>query len=198
MMPTITRIHFIAPDGYLCIVMVSRLHEIAVIWVTTEVISWASDGLLTAETAMLISDGLSSISLCTAIWNYLVYTINCMVYNNFVCTFANLKRTPTLCLSPRVNGVMTNFPTIVLESGWSEAEAQLERDSQLCLEGSDAAVKVVILFKLFRPNVNNQIKATLHFCRLVNNEIVLDTIVCFPSLPYPSLSYILLINLLIF
>ncbi|KAG0640495.1 hypothetical protein HOY80DRAFT_1068958, partial [Tuber brumale] len=53
------------------------------------------------------------------------------------------------------------FPTVVLECGWAESEAELLRDLQLWQEGSAGAVRIVILFKVFRPSITNQIKATL-------------------------------------
>ncbi|CUS12289.1 unnamed protein product, partial [Tuber aestivum] len=66
----------------------------------------------------------------------------------FVGAFAGSKKTADLSWSPRINdGELTEFPTIVLESGWSESQAQLERDSQLWFQGSAGAVKVVLLFK---------------------------------------------------
>ncbi|PUU78303.1 hypothetical protein B9Z19DRAFT_1127014 [Tuber borchii] len=156
------RIHFIAPDGYLRIVMASRLHETAVTWMRMEYGLWICHGLLTPSAVCSISDSLS-------------------LYDTFVGTFENCKKTPDLCYSPMVNGVMTEFPTIVLESGWLETEAQLKRDSQLWLQGSAGAVRVVFLFKLFHPNVRNEIKATLHVCRLVNNDIDMDTYNIFPA-----------------
>ncbi|KAG0123170.1 hypothetical protein HOY82DRAFT_495419, partial [Tuber indicum] len=111
------------------------------------------------------------------------------LYDTFV-GFADSKKTPDLCYSPLVNGVTTEFPTIVLELGWNESQAQLERDSQLWLEGSAGAVKVIFLFKLFRPNIQNRIKATLNVCRVVSDEIVMDTYVCssFPNLIFTSLT----------
>ena len=76
---------------------------------------------------------------------------------------------------------------MVLEAGWSESQAQLERDSQLWLEGSAEAVKVVLLFKLYPANINKEIKATLNVCRVVDNTIVRKTFV-YSFFPYPSLS----------
>ncbi|KAG0640275.1 hypothetical protein HOY80DRAFT_1042247 [Tuber brumale] len=125
---------------------------------------WIGYDLLTPNTLVLISDTLST-------------------YGTFVGTFANSKKTPDLCYSPRVDGVKSEFPTIVLEAGWSESQAQLERDCQLWFEGSAGAVKVVLLFKLFEPNIFNEIKATLNVCRVVAGAIVLDTLAC-SSLPY--------------
>jgi len=54
---------------------------------------------------------------------------------------------------------------------------QLLRDAQLWLGGSAGAVKVVFLFELFSPNVDNQIKAMLTDCRVVQNILVLASYV---------------------
>ncbi|KAG0632598.1 hypothetical protein HOY80DRAFT_996355 [Tuber brumale] len=70
------RIHFIAPDGYLRIVMPSRLHETAVSWMRTEFGLWILGGLLTPIASISITNALISMSLCSAVWNSLVYTNN--------------------------------------------------------------------------------------------------------------------------
>ena len=111
-----------------------------------------------------------------------VYTNNSIAYSGFVGNWANSTKTPDLCYSPRIDGVPTVFPTIVLESGWSESQTHLENDCKLWLEGSAGAVKVVLLYKLFEPNVLNEIKVTLHVCRIVDGAVVITLFVC-SSLP---------------
>ncbi|KAG0134807.1 hypothetical protein HOY82DRAFT_474859, partial [Tuber indicum] len=64
----------------------------------------------------------------------------------FVGAFANSGKTPDLAYTPIINGIRREFPTVVLESGWSESRAQLVRDARVWLEGSAGAVKVVFLF----------------------------------------------------
>jgi len=86
---------------------------------------------------------------------------------------------------------MSEFPTIVLESGWSESQAQLQRDCQLWLEGTAGAVKVVILYKMDPPDRQNQIKATMTFCRYVaGGAPVMISYVC-SSLPYRTFFFYL-------
>ncbi|PWW71919.1 hypothetical protein C7212DRAFT_337360, partial [Tuber magnatum] len=160
------RIHFIAPDRYLRVVMPSRLHETAVGWMRTEFGLWMLYGLLTPIAFVSLTDTM-------------------ITYDTFVGAFAGSNKTPDLCYSPRVNDVPTEFPTIVLEAGWSESQAQLESDCKLWLQGSAGAVKVVLLFKLFAANINNEIKATLTVCRVVDDELVMDPYEIFP--PPPSL-----------
>jgi hypothetical protein len=44
----------------------------------------------------------------------------------------------------------TDWPTIVLESGWSESLTRLRRDARLWLEESRGDVKIVLLFSIGR------------------------------------------------
>jgi hypothetical protein len=44
------------------------------------------------------------------------------------------------------------YPTIVLESGWSESWERLCNDRQLWSEGSGYAIQLIILVKMYRPN----------------------------------------------
>ena len=123
---------------------------------------------------ILISDALSSISLCSAVFNLVVYSNNLIEYNTFVGAFTKSQKALDHWYSPRIIGVKTEFPTIVLESEWTEEKAQVDHNCQLWLECSLGAVKVLIKFKLFRLNVNNQIKANLNVCRMVKDKIVMD------------------------
>ncbi|KAG0124163.1 hypothetical protein HOY82DRAFT_673649 [Tuber indicum] len=80
--------------------------------------------------------------------------------NTFVGAFVGPTKTPDLCYSTRVNGA-TEFPTIVLEAWWSDSQAQLECDCQLCHEGSASAVKVVPVIpsgQSARPSVRPDLK----------------------------------------
>ncbi|CUS08063.1 unnamed protein product [Tuber aestivum] len=148
--------------------MASRLHEVPVAWMRTEYGYWIGHGLLPLSVHHLIGDVLSS-------------------YDNFVGAFAGSKKTADLSWSPRINdGELTEFPTIALESGWSESQAQLERDSQLWLQGSAGAVKVVLLFKFFRANIHNEIKATLTVSRFADNALVMDSYAIFPPPAEPD------------
>ena len=73
---TMNRIHFIAPDGYLRLVMASWQYGTAMSWMRTEFAMWICYGLLTPNANLLTSDALSSMSLWSTIWNSLVYTDN--------------------------------------------------------------------------------------------------------------------------
>ncbi|PWW74331.1 hypothetical protein C7212DRAFT_346363 [Tuber magnatum] len=101
------RVHFIAPDGYLRVVMAGPLHETSVTWMRRECLSWAYDGLLTPRGYRQMTDSL-------------------ILHNNFVGAFAGSRKTPDLTYTPIINGIRREFPTVVLESGWSESRAQLK------------------------------------------------------------------------
>ncbi|KAG0632691.1 hypothetical protein HOY80DRAFT_897661 [Tuber brumale] len=57
------RIHFVAPDRYLKVVMPTTLHESSVIWMRNEFKSWMYDHLLTRTAGMALFDGLISMSI---------------------------------------------------------------------------------------------------------------------------------------
>ncbi|KAG0640517.1 hypothetical protein HOY80DRAFT_1068752 [Tuber brumale] len=161
------RIHFVAPDGYLKVVMPTALHETAHSWMVGEFGWWIYDHLLTPAAKGSLMCGL-------------------ITYDNFVGDFEGSSKTPDLSYNPRINGIRREFPTVVLESGWAESEAQLLRDLQFWQEGSAGAVRIVILFKMFRPSINNQIKATLKFCRYgAGNAPIISSYQIFPTPAQP-------------
>ncbi|KAG0635376.1 hypothetical protein HOY80DRAFT_1093753 [Tuber brumale] len=161
------RIHFVAPDGYLKVVMPTPLHETAVSWLSGEVNWLVYYGLLTPAAFGPLRSGL-------------------ITYENFVGDFEGSSKTPDLSYNPHINEIKREFPTIVLESGWAESEAQLLRDLQLWQEGSAGAVRIVILFKMFRPSITNQIKATLKICRYgAGNAPIISSYQIFPTPAQP-------------
>ncbi|KAG0640508.1 hypothetical protein HOY80DRAFT_1135920 [Tuber brumale] len=161
------RIHFVAPDGYLKVVMPTALHETAVRWMVEQLVFWGYDHLLTPAAIRAVGCGL-------------------ITYDNFVGDFEGSSKTPDLSYNPSINGIMREFPTVVLESGWAESEAQLLRDLQLWQEGSAGAVRIVILFKAFRPSITNQVKATLKFCRYgAGNAPIISSYQIFPTPAQP-------------
>ncbi|CUS13272.1 unnamed protein product, partial [Tuber aestivum] len=161
----LTRIHFVAPDGYLRIVMPTALHETAVSWMRTEFTVWVYDHLLTPAAFTAINDSL-------------------ITHDHFLGTFSGSLKIPDLAYIPCINGIRRAFPTVVLESGWMESQAQLLRDLQLWQEGTAGAAKIVILFKLYRSHVHNRIKATLTFFRYVADRVPAMSL--YPIFPPPS------------
>ncbi|KAG0643018.1 hypothetical protein HOY80DRAFT_998072 [Tuber brumale] len=157
------RIHFVAPDGYLKVVMPTALHESPAMWMRIEFNFWMYYRLLTPTASGALFHG-----LLTSIDNQ-------GAYDHFLGDFfRGSSKTPDLPYSPYINGRRREFSTVVLESGWTESQAQLLRDCQIWHEGSAGAVRIVIFVKMFPPNHNNQIKATLTFCRYgVGNEQII-------------------------
>ena len=93
-------------------------------------------------------------------------------YENFSGEYATSKKTPDLAWTPCIDNMPNDYPSVVLESGYSESDAQLMRDSLVWLQGTDGVVKVVVLCKTFPPDKGNKIKATLSiFRRMDNGEI---------------------------
>ncbi|KAG0138805.1 hypothetical protein HOY82DRAFT_666323 [Tuber indicum] len=72
-----------------------------------------------------------------------------------------------LALTPFTNGIRREYPSVILESSWSESETQLINDTHRWPYGTGGAVKVVILCKAFAPNVDNRVKVTLSMCQVV-------------------------------
>ncbi|KAG0640491.1 hypothetical protein HOY80DRAFT_1021894 [Tuber brumale] len=168
------RIHFVAPDGYLRVVMPTALHETAFSWITTEFFRWAYDHLLTPVAISAIECG------------HITYIDGEIAYENFVGGFEGSSKTPDLSCRPRIDGIRREFPTVVLESGWAESEAQSLRDLQLWQEGSAGAVRIVIFFKMSRPSITNQIKATLKICRYgAGNAPIISSYQIFPTPAQP-------------
>jgi len=171
--------------------MAGPLHETSITWMRRVYFCWGYDGLLTLEGSEQMTDSLICMSLGSTLWNSLVYTNDLIVHKNFIGEFAGSGKTADLTYTPIINGIRREFPTVVLESGWSESGAPLFRDAQVWLKGSAGAVKVVLLFKLFPENIRNEIKAKLYVCRLLAGELDITRYAC-SSLPCYYLSYILL------
>ena len=63
------------------------------------------------------------------------------------------------------NGLLRDFPSIILESGWVSTGPEPADERTLWHEGSGGLVRVVILVKLYRANAQNQVRATLEVSR---------------------------------
>ena len=66
------------------------------------------------------------------------------------------------------NGLLRDFPSIILESGWASTGSGPADECRLWHEGSGGRVKVVILVKLYRANAGNQVRATLEISRIAS------------------------------
>ena len=72
-----------------------------------------------------------------------------------------------MCFSACTNGKPANYPSVILETGKSQSDADLMRVTDLWINGTNGAVKVVMLCKIFGPHVNNKITAKFSLCRLL-------------------------------
>ena len=66
------------------------------------------------------------------------------------------------------------YPTIVLESGWSESWERLCHDRDLWSEGSGYAVQIMILVKMYRPNSQGVVRGKLEITSY-NTQGLVDT-----------------------
>ncbi|KAG0129605.1 hypothetical protein HOY82DRAFT_651845 [Tuber indicum] len=138
------RVHFSAPDHHLRVVMPSYLHEAAGGWLGRQYGWWRTSGLIDddADEAM---DMLPSPRV-----------------DNFVGQFATSVKEPDFSFVPvGPNGLRRDFPSIVLESGWTSSGPELVDGRIVWHEGSGGRVRVVILVKAYKPNVQGQVHSTL-------------------------------------
>ena len=69
---------------------------------------------------------------------------------NFMGVFQNCKKEPDCALIPLRQDI--EYPTIVLETGYSESSVRLDHDAWLWHLGMGGAVRVVLLLKIYQPN----------------------------------------------
>ena len=84
-----------------------------------------------------------------------------------------------------MNHVLKAYPSIVLESGWAESAPRLWNDCNLWLTGTAGAVHVVILCKVFYPDRDRKMKATLTMCRRKEDGELTATEWVWLRIPFP-------------
>lgn len=77
-------------------------------------------------------------------------------YSNFGGTYARRVKEPDFCFVPLRDGAHLAFPSVVGEAGWTEPGQRLREDRALKQVGSLGEVRVVILLKVFEPNVRSK------------------------------------------
>ncbi|KAG0638404.1 hypothetical protein HOY80DRAFT_1137568 [Tuber brumale] len=143
-------IYWFAADKILKVVMPSKLHERTAGWLNK-----------------IIGIGLSA-GIIPMVWNETMDIAPSPQYNNFISPYRRLSKEADLTFVPRIGANWTTkaeFPSVVLESGWSEPASQLHRDATLWQQGSRGQVLVVIQVKFFRRN-ENRIGARLWITRV--------------------------------
>ncbi|PUU82894.1 hypothetical protein B9Z19DRAFT_1119997 [Tuber borchii] len=130
-------ISWFSRDKLLKVVMPSKLHECPGAWLYEMVTAAAIDGIL------------------PRIWTKTMQISPSPVYDNFKGDYKQSVKEADLTFVPLVGPEWKNtaeYPSVVLESGWSESEAALKRDVRLWQLGSEKAVRVILLVKFFAEN----------------------------------------------
>ena len=86
-------------------------------------------------------------------------------HNNFVAPYAGVVKQPDSCLVPKRNGQHLAFPSVVVEVGGSSSAEELKRVRRIWQEGSGGEVRVVLLPKIYQPNVWNEVRVVLTIWR---------------------------------
>ncbi|KAG0638481.1 hypothetical protein HOY80DRAFT_1047444 [Tuber brumale] len=139
------RIHWFAAEKILKVVMPSHLHECSGAWLFE-----------------MIMSGLAKRIIPRA-WVETMTISPAPEYLNFMGQYTGSMKEADLTFVPLVSPNWTTdaeFPSVVLESGWSEGAEQLNRDATLWQQGSGGQVRVVIQVKFF-PRSENRIGARL-------------------------------------
>ncbi|KAG0641945.1 hypothetical protein HOY80DRAFT_1038210 [Tuber brumale] len=128
-------VHWFAADKILKVVMPSKLHECAAGWLLEIIGNGLSDGII------------------PKVWNRTMDIAPSPEYDNFMSPYRGSSKEADLTFVPRIRANWTTkaeFPSVVLESGWSEPAGQLHRDATLWQQGSGGEVRVVIQVKFFQ------------------------------------------------
>jgi len=78
-------------------------------------------------------------------------------YDNFIGRYQTSIKEGDLTFVPRISptwAIAAEFPSVVLESGWTESPEQLNRDATLWQQGSGGRVRVVVQVKFFQRSQN--------------------------------------------
>ncbi|RPA93226.1 hypothetical protein L873DRAFT_78751 [Choiromyces venosus 120613-1] len=93
--------------------------------------------------------------LIPQVWDDTMMIMTAPEFNNFINEFAGSFKEADLTFLPCVGperAQIAEYPSVVLESGWSESASRLQDDAKLWQEGSGRAVRVVLQVKFYRPN----------------------------------------------
>ncbi|KAG0642495.1 hypothetical protein HOY80DRAFT_1036437 [Tuber brumale] len=159
------RVHFSALDHHLTVVMPNLLHEAAGAWLIEQYTRWRVSNLINSEASRAIMKPVSP------------------RIDNFIGPYANTVKEPDFSFLPVGPGrVARDFPSVVLEAGWSSTGVQLTNARRIWHDGSGGRVMVVILIKLFKPNINDQIRVTLEISHAIPGApFTVFTVAVFPN-----------------
>ncbi|KAG0641944.1 hypothetical protein HOY80DRAFT_1134946 [Tuber brumale] len=129
------RVHWFSADKILKVVMPSKLHVCAAGWLFESIQRGLARGVI------------------PEIWVDTMDITPSPEYDNFMSPYRGSSKEADLTFVPRIRANWTTqaeFPSVVLESGWSEPAGQLHRDATLWQQGSGGEVRVVIQVKFFQ------------------------------------------------
>ncbi|KAG0637862.1 hypothetical protein HOY80DRAFT_877105, partial [Tuber brumale] len=112
--------------------MPGEIHEAPASWIQRELADWRAVGLLDP-----------------ASWANIKTAASLQFFSNFV----GRSKIPDLAIIPTINGTPRDYPSIISETGWSQSQPQLHRTGDLWQLGTRGAANVVLLAKIFAPNV---------------------------------------------
>ncbi|KAG0131910.1 hypothetical protein HOY82DRAFT_607065 [Tuber indicum] len=92
-------------------------------------------------------------------WLQTISMLTYPTFGNFLGDFQNHQKGPDCALIPLRQDIQ--YPTIVLETGYSESSVGLENDAWLWHLGTGGAVRVVLLLKIYRRTQEGIVRATL-------------------------------------
>ncbi|KAG0131794.1 hypothetical protein HOY82DRAFT_559119 [Tuber indicum] len=168
------RIHWFPYLKSLKIVFPSKLHECVGSWFAGEVSRAVTQGLIPLR------------------WYDTIDMMAAPEYKNFFGKYAGSVKEADLTFIPLVGPewvVNAEFPSVVLESGWSESATAQQEDARLWQEGSGNAVRVVLQVKFCRPNEQNEIGLMLSISHAHPNQATLvEQYVLFPTPHLPPQS----------
>ncbi|KAJ9249265.1 hypothetical protein DTO027B5_8240 [Paecilomyces variotii] len=146
------------------VTMVSDIHECHIPWLSFSFGELRANGLLTTPEFRSIS-----IHVCTR-------------FTGFLGQYTSSRKEPDAHIIP----LSLDMPTVVVESGWSESRAQLQRDRDLWLIGG--RVNVVIVIKWVK-NSSNEVAGDIAVFDLDSQGAVrcLQQQIIFPE-PPPSIA----------
>ncbi|KAG0128413.1 hypothetical protein HOY82DRAFT_621732 [Tuber indicum] len=126
--------------------MPSWLHECAGAWLHKVINKACSDRLVSSD------------------WIHTIDIMSSPKVQNFEGDYVGRAKEPDLAFIPRTGPGWAHcaaFPSVVLETGYSESASSLSEDAILWREGSSYAVKVVILVKFQRHHDQDPVSVAL-------------------------------------
>ncbi|KAG0129703.1 hypothetical protein HOY82DRAFT_670912 [Tuber indicum] len=166
------RIHWYYRERVLKIVMPSKMHECIGAWINAT-ISRASRRGLIPDT-----------------WEDTMQVMNAPEHDNFVGDYEGCVKEADVTFVPFIGSNWTKpakFPSVVLESGWSESNTELREDVRLWQMGSEMAVRVVLLAKFYPVDQSNRIRFVFSIfrCHPDGRPSLHDRYQIFPPPPIP-------------